>query len=188
MKKHLLALLFVLPFMAAPSLRADVLFYEGYNYFDGPIIQTGTNLDGSTNWFRHSGSAVPSDAKVRNHREEVGSTSATIYSPTRQDDVHRNFTTFTNTQTILYASFSVTCTSIPPASASSTYFAHFFVNSSTFHGRVFAFAGGLPNTWRLGVAGAAGTVNKIFPVDLATNAFYQVVEQWDPTGFNAATL
>src|SRR5260221_13504616 len=108
---------------------------------------------------------------VNNHKYEVDSSSSAVGA--RSGDIHRNFTSFTNTQTVVYASFTVSCTNIPPAIASSTYFAHFYVNSSTFHGRVFAGAGTLPNTWRLGIAGAAGTPSKIYPVDLATNTSYQ---------------
>src|SRR5262249_26423398 len=92
----------------------------------------------------------------------------------------------TNAQTALYASFMVSCTNLPPAS--STYFAHFYVNSSTFHGRIFAQAGALPNTWRLGVAGSAGTVNKVIAVDLATNVDYQLVVGWDATTSDAPPL
>lgn len=181
MKKNLLTL--TLFCLAVASLRADVIFNETFNYVNGPIIAVGTNADGSTNWFRHSGTASPSDSIVKNHKQEVSATGGAV---TRQDDVHRNFTSFTNTQTIVYSSFTVNCTNLPPAVG--TYFAHFYVNTTTFHGRTFAQAGTLPNTWRLGISGAAGTVNKVFPVDLATNTDYQVVVQWDPTGFNAATL
>src|SRR5437870_4259888 len=108
MKKNLLTLLFA--FVATATLRADVIFTETYPYVDGPIIQVGTNTDGSTNWFRHSGTALPSDALVHNHKEEVSASSGLV---NRTDDVHRNFTTFTNTQTIVYASFTVNCTNLP---------------------------------------------------------------------------
>jgi len=184
MKKFLFALL--LSTSAVLLSKAAVIFNEGFNYVDGPIILNGTNANGTTNWFRHGVNAAnPPDSIVKNRRLEVAASSGTL---ARIDDIHRDFTSFTNTQTIVYSSFTVTCTSLPPVTASSTYFAHFYVNSSTFHGRVFAVAGVVSNTWRLGISGAAGTANKIFPVDLATNVDYQVVEQWDPTGFNAATL
>jgi hypothetical protein len=39
----------------------------------------------------------------------------------------------------------------------------------------------LPSTWRLGISGANGTVNQIYPVDLALNTDYQVVVGWNPT-------
>lgn len=180
MKKYLLTL--AVSCLAAASLRADVVYQDSFNYFDGQIVVQGTNANGTTNWF-HTGTATTPDFFVRNHRAEIGSSSATIY-PTRAEDVHCNFSTFTNTQTILYSSFTVTCTSLPPA-APSTYFAH-FVNGNTFNARVFAVAGSLPGTWRLGISGAAGTPNQILAADLATNTDYQVVTKWNPTTDNTA--
>ena len=158
-------------------MRADVIWNEPFNYADGPIISNSSGL-----WIRHSGSANPSDSVVMNNRLEVASSNPGAVP--RTDDVHRDFTSATNTQTILYASFTVNCTNLPPVVG--TYFAHFYVTSTTFHGRVFAQAGTLPNTWRLGIAGAAGTVSAVFPVDLAANTDYQVVVRWDPvTSFSA---
>jgi Ig-like domain-containing protein len=180
MKKYLFTL--VISCLAAASLRADIVFVESFPYSNGTINVTGTNVNGTTNWFLHSGS---SDAFVKNHRIEIASSSATAGFQNRSGDVHRNFTTQTNTQTILYSSFTVNCTNVPPA-APSTYFAHFYVNTTTFHGRVFAVAGSLPNTWRLGIAGAAGAPSQIFTVDLATNTDYQVVTKWNPTTDNTA--
>src|SRR5262249_60506332 len=108
MKRKLAANLatFVLLCFGASSVRADVLWYEGFNYANGPIINNSGGL-----WVRHSGTATPSDSVVNNNRLEI---SATGGAGTRQDDVHRNFTTFTNTQTVLYCSFTVTCTNLPP--------------------------------------------------------------------------
>jgi hypothetical protein len=177
MKKVLLST--ILSCLAFTSLRADLIWNEPFNYADGPIISNSSGL-----WVRHSGSASPSDSVVKNGRLEVASSSPGAVP--RTDDVHRDFTSNTNTQTILYSSFTVNCTNLPPAVG--TYFAHFYVNSSTFHGRVFAQAGTLPNTWRLGIAGAAGTVSAVFPVDLAPNTDYQVVLRWDPVSSFSAQL
>lgn len=176
MKKYLIAI--AISCLAAASLRADVVYTDSFPYFDGPIVVNGTNANGTTNWF-HTGTATTTDFFVKNHRAEISA------SPARAEDVHCNFSTFTNTQTILYSSFTVNCTNLPPA-APSTYFAHFYVNSTTFHGRVFAVAGSLPGTWRLGIAGAAGTPSQILAVDLATNTDYQVVTKWNPTTDNSA--
>lgn len=180
MKKYLLTL--AISCLATASLRADVVYQDSFNYVDGAIVVTGTNANGTTNWF-HTGAATTTDFFVRNHKAEVASSSATIY-PTRAEDVHCNFSTFTNTQTILYSSFTVNCTSLPPA-APSTYFAH-FVNNNTFNAKVYAVAGSLPGTWRLGIAGAANTPSQILAVDLATNTDYQVVTKWNPTLDNTA--
>jgi hypothetical protein len=171
-------------------MRADVIWQELFNYTNGPIIITSTNglPPGQTNWIRHSGTASPSDALVNNHRLENGATGGTLVN--RQDDVHRFFTApYTNSVIPVYASFIVNCTNLP--NAAGTYFAHFYTNSTIFQGRVFALAGTnlcLPNTWRLGVSGAAGSANQIFPIDLAMNQNYQVVVEWDPSVSYSATL
>ena len=176
MKKVLLALL--LSCLTFISVRAAPLLYEGFNYADGSIT---TNSGGT--WIRHSGSAAaPGDAIVHNHRLENSATGGTL---SRQDDVHTNITSQAG---IVYASFTVNCTNLP--NALGTYFAHFYVNSSTFYGRVFALVGNggpniptnftaQPKTFRLGIAGAAGAATKVFPADLAMNTDYQVVVGWN---------
>src|SRR5438046_1127526 len=124
MKKLLLTL--ALSSLTVAALRADVIFNEGFNYFDGSIIQTGTNANGTTNWFRHNGSANPSDAIVANHKLQNQQT-------TRADDVNRPFTSHTNSPEVIFASFTVNCTNLPTVT---TYFAHFNFNNTGFHGRV----------------------------------------------------
>src|SRR5437899_12526735 len=141
MKKHLLT--FAISCLAAASLRADVLWYESFNYPNGSIETNSGGL-----WICHSPANPLKDSIVGNQKLQVAASSPGPLA--RQDDIHRNFITFTNSQTILYSSFTVNCTSTPPA-APSTYFAHFYVNSTTLHARVFAMAGSLPNTWRLGI-------------------------------------
>jgi hypothetical protein len=182
MKKSLLAM--CLTGLVAFTTRADLIYYESFAYSNGPTVLVSTNAGGTTNWFRHSGSASPSDSIIKNGHLEVASSSPGVVP--RTDDIHRNFTTFTNTQTVLFASLTVNCTNLPPAVG--TYFSHFFVSSTNFNCRVFAQAGALPGTWRLGVAGTAGAVSAVFPVDLAPNVDYQMVVQWDPVTSYAATI
>src|SRR4051794_6765683 len=110
MKKNLLALL--LSCLAVASVRADVVYTDSFNYVDGSLIAVGT-VGTQTNWFRHSGTASPSDSYVHSHRVEVSASSPSTLP--RTDDVHCNFSSFTNTQTILYSSFTVKCTNLPPA-------------------------------------------------------------------------
>jgi hypothetical protein len=194
MKKITALILF--SFLTALSLRADVIWQELFNYTNGPIINTSTNglPPGQTNWIRHSGTASPSDAIVNNHRLENSATvsGGTLNGPlmSRQDDVHRFFTAaYTNAVIPVYASFIINCTNLP--NAAGTYFAHFYTNSTVFQGKVIALAGTnlcLPNTFRLGVAGAASSANQIFPIDLAMNHDYQVVIEWDPAVSYSATL
>ena len=186
MKKLTALLLF--SFLAAASVRADVIWQELFNYTNGSVIITGTNFVGGvmvTNWVRHSGSG--NDAYVNNHRLE---NSATGGSNSRQDDVNRKIpTAYTGGATILYASFIVNCTNLP--NAAGTYFAHFQNTSTSFQGKLFALVGTnlcLPNTYRLGVSGAANGASVIFPNDLAMNQDYQVVVEWDPVTDWATTI
>lgn len=164
-------------FACLTATRADLIYLEKFNYTNGYIVTTSGGV-----WARQNGSG--NDAFVINQKLEISASSPGTLP--RTDDVHRDFpVAYTNKQ-IVYASFIVNCTNLPPAVG--TYFAHFDVNNTTFHCRIYAQAGTLTNTWRLGVAGVAGTVNQVYPVDLATNTDYQVVVQWDPVTTFAATL
>src|SRR6266496_192135 len=180
MKKQILTI--VTSCLAIAGLRADIVYQDSFNYSNGPIVVFGTNSPTQTNWF-HTGSATATDFYVNNHKAEISASGGTL---SRAEDVHCNYSTFTNSQTIMYASFIVNCTNLPPATG--TYFAHFWAGGNNFHARVFAQAGSLANTWRLGVSAAATTVNKVFPFDLVANTDYQVVLEWDPVTLSAATL
>ncbi len=180
-------------FLLAMTSRADVILQETFNYTNGPISVTSTNGTGSTtisNWLTHSGSI---DAFVNNRRLEVGTSTAYLgVSATRSGDVHRVFTNSVVTGTThqqLFASFIVNFTNLPTGGGA--YFAHFYVNSSTFPCRFWALTNGtvLPNTFRMGIQmGSASTPNQVFPVDLALNTDYQVVMGYDPAGLDAATI
>ena len=100
MKRNLLRNLLVLMLLllGIGSSRADLIWYEGYNYSNGPICIEATNSVGQTNiWSRHSGSAAPSDAIVTNNMEQVSATGGSPNS--RMDDVHRNLTNSTTVYT-----------------------------------------------------------------------------------------
>ncbi|MDR3458415.1 MAG: HYR domain-containing protein [Verrucomicrobiae bacterium] len=211
MKKITALVLFAL--FAAIGVRADLIWYEGFNYPNGAIL-TNTIIGPSTNstWWRFSGNGVPSDMIVNNGRLYVEATGGSLVS--RQDDCDRLFATtpgssYTNTPQLVYASFTVICTNLPNGAGS--YFASFYSGpvynwtasgyfptngsflGSGYCGRVQAFTNGtvLPNTWRLGVTDnglAAQPANGGFPVDLATNVPYQVVEELDPITLQAATI
>jgi len=74
MKK--LTALVLCSFLAAISLRADVIWQETFNYSNGPVSITSTNGTGSTtisNWVTHSGNQ---DCYVNNHRLEVSTSTA----------------------------------------------------------------------------------------------------------------
>jgi hypothetical protein len=191
--------LILLSFLTSVALRADLIYQETFNYSNGPVSITSTNGTGSTtvsNWLTHSGNL---DSYVNNHRLEVSTTTAYLgVTATRSGDVHRNLSVtnnsiYTNVQQVLYASFIVNFTNLPMTNGA--YFAHFYVNSSTFPSRIWALQGNpgqttnnfaaLPGTFRIGVqAGTAPLPNKVFPIDLALNTDYQIVIGYNPTSGN----
>ncbi len=219
MKKTILKMLLAVSAITAPMLaRADLIYYEGFQYPNGAII-TNTIIGPSTNslWWRESGGAIPSDMVVLNSNLQIFATSGTVVN--RQDDCDRLFSqtnncVYTNSPQLVYASFTVMCTNLPNGPGS--YFASFysgpvyiwnangyFTNNTSpaftnftglgYCGRVQAFTNGtiLPNTWRLGVTdngSAANPANGGFPVDLATNVSYQVVEELDPITLQACSI
>ncbi len=198
MKKALFTILLFC--LASVSTRADLIFYEPFNYPDGSIETNSAGL-----WVCYSPASPVKDAIVRDHRLENAATSPPAPNPVnRQDDIGRPFATvpgsdLTNHQYVVYASFTVSCTNLPTAAGN--YFAHFKdASSSNFVARIFALTGtpglgsgvtnfqGLPGTWRLGIAAAGGAPNQVFPVDLAMNTDYQVVVSYDPVTLVAATM
>ena len=80
MKKILLTL--ALASFAFVSARADLIWYEGFNYSDGPITNVAAGI-----WEHHSGTVA--DALVNNKRLQVANS--------RSEDVNRKFpAAFTN--------------------------------------------------------------------------------------------
>ena len=185
--KKLTTLLF-LSFLAAVSVRADLIWYEGFQYPNGSIETNSSGL-----WVRESGTASPTDLIVVNSNLQVSATGGTL---SRQDDCDRLFAVtggsqYTNHVQVVYASFTVICTNLPNGNGS--YFASFYNTSWGYCGRVMAFTNGtiLPNTWRLGVTDNKLSTNAAdggFPMDLALNTPYQVVEELDPLNIGAATI
>jgi uncharacterized repeat protein (TIGR01451 family) len=114
---------------------------------------------------------------------------------------------------LLYASFTVMCSTAISNSpglpnSGGSYFATFYSGTNYgnplgptttnaegygFCGRVQAFTNGtvVPNTWRMGVTDNTLGTNSPdggFPVDLAVNTSYQVVEEIDPITLQACTI
>jgi hypothetical protein len=171
MKKHLLT--FALSCLTAASLRADLVWYEGFNYPNGSLTNNSAGV-----WAIHSTSGAD-DFFVKNHRAEISGNTST--NAPRQADVHRDFCTsacpYTNGVQAVYASFTINCTNLP--TAFSNYVTHFLAGNNQ-NARVFSIIGTMPGTWRLGISGVSASVSKIFPVDLARNIDYQVVVKWNP--------
>jgi hypothetical protein len=184
MKKYVLLLSLTL--LAIMSARADLIWYEGFNYADGNIPTTSSGI-----WARQSGSL--NDAFVKNHKLEISASSPGIVP--RTDDVNRKLAVtagspYTNSvvNPTIYASFTVNVTNFP--NAAGTYFAHFINGASTFMGKVWALSNNaaLPNTFRIGASSASSTApSQVFPIDLATNTDYQVVVEYDQAN-QAASL
>ena len=195
--------------LTALSSRADVIFQDLFQYTNGPIIATGTNVVGGvlvSNWVRFSGSASPSDLIVNNNRLEVSTTTANGgVTVTRQDDCGRMFSItnnspYTNVQQVIYVSFIINFTNLPTANGA--YFAMFKNGAATstfYEGKLWALIGNpaqttnnfatLPNTLRLGVSANNSLLpSKVLPLDLALNTPYQVVLGWDPVTLDALTI
>ncbi|HTY86214.1 MAG TPA: immunoglobulin domain-containing protein [Candidatus Acidoferrum sp.] len=202
MKNKIATLLLALAGFSIPlASRADVIWYEGFNY--NPPVSGSYNLTNVSGgiWTNFSGSGLHDMYLPSNSHLEVATTTAPNGIDRKDDDCRflslTNNSQFTNTTPnppVLYASFTVICTNLPNAIGS--YFASFYNTTRGFAGRVQAFTSTavLPNTWRLGVTAATLSTNPIasggFPVDLALNTPYQVVEELDPTpsGLQAATI
>jgi hypothetical protein len=179
--------------LTALSVRATVQMIDTFNYTNGTTADISTNVVGGvlvTNWAVHSGN---DDSFINKHRLEVSTTTAFLgVSLTRSGDIHRFITNSAvdgTSHVQLYASFIVNFTNLPTGAGA--YFAHFYVNSTTFPCRIWALTNGttLPNTFHIGIQmGFAGNPNQVFPVDLALNTDYKVVVSYDPAGLDAATL
>jgi hypothetical protein len=160
--------------IAAIGVHSQVILQDSFNYADGLTTFVSTNIPTPIlGWTNHSGTV---DSRIKSGRLEVFGN--------RAGDINRQFT---NTPAgVVYASFTVNSTNLINGT---NYFAHFIQNFSTFRARVFAAGLGVaPNTWRLGIAGNAGTASKIYPLDLQTNVDYRVVIAWDNASAFTATM
>jgi hypothetical protein len=207
--KKLLAFIFPL-LLAAGSAHASLFWYEGFQYPNGSLAATNTSAIAASNsvsgglWVRESGTAFPrSDMYVVNSNLQVTATGGTYIS--RQDDCDRLFYTNgapavnTNPPVLLYASFTVICSTTISNNAglpnlAGTYFASFYSTNKGYAGLISAFTSNtiVPNTWRMAVSGSSAAAGAPsgggFPVDLAVNTPYQVVEELDPITLQAATI
>ena len=206
----LITRLVILTFLTALSARADLIWYDSFQYPDGSLTNVSYPL-----WVRDSGTGAvggQSDMYVVNSNLQVTASSGSAIS--RFDDCMRWLTLtnggpYTNTPVLLYASFTVICSTAISNGAGlpngvGTYFASFYSQTNYYYGpggypgfgyfgRVQAFTNGsvLPNTWRLGVTDnqkATNNNNGGFPMDLAVNTAYHVVEELDPINNEAATI
>lgn len=186
MKKVLLTV--ALSSLALTGLRADLIWYEPFNYADGNL----TNVSGGV-WTNFSGT-LNLNMLVNNHRLEVATTGGSSISRA-DDDARWLGSPYDSSVQVLYASFTVICTNLPNGPGS--YFASFYKQGSPggFCGKTLAFTNFtvLPKTWRVAASGNASVGNTApanggYPVDLALNTPYQIVEELDPVTLVAATI
>lgn len=138
--------------MGPAGAAASVLLYEPFNHANGPLV---TVSDGA--WSTHSGVAG---------QLEVLSARATV-TASQTEDVNSLIAGqpyLATTNTILYASFTVSFNALP--SSSGEYFAHFKDETPmNFRARIFALtSGAATGKYRLGVANGDSA-----PVTLATD-------------------
>lgn len=160
------------------AARADVLLDEPFSYDDGNLL---TLAGGS--WRVHSGTipltilggqAVIDQGTTATGREDLNRLLSTSYDP------------LTDNTSVLYASFTVNFSELPPVPGTFTAGSYFFHLKSSaaneFYGRVGAtIEGAAPGSFRLSVANeswsSANTAE--YPLDLSLNTTYTVAIKYD---------
>ena len=95
-----------------------------------------------------------------------------------------------NSVSTLYSSYTIYVTSVPVGN-SETYFGHFYVDSSTFKGRLFLVTNGVaaPGSFRIAIQNTGAAVTNTIPVDLSANTAYTLVTRYVlSTGSNTVWL
>ena len=95
-----------------------------------------------------------------------------------------------NSVSTLYSSYTIYVTSVPVGN-SETYFGHFYVDSSTFKGRLFLVTNGVavPGSFRIAIQNTGSSVTNTIPVDLSANTAYTLVTRYVlSTGSNTVWL
>jgi hypothetical protein len=161
MIRKLIAPFFAALALCAGSLRAELLFADGFDYPNGGI----TNVSGGL-WVNHSGVAPLAIVDGRAFVDGGISGSA--------EDANRSFPT---EQQVVYAAFRLSVTNLPTGT---TYFAHVKNATTTFKARLFVVTNGaLPGFYRIGVSAAANSPAAVYQQDLALNQNYWVALRWD---------
>jgi endonuclease/exonuclease/phosphatase family metal-dependent hydrolase len=102
--------------------------------------------------------------------------SRVFISDSNSEDVNAllNQTIGPSSGAVLYARFTLTCSKLP--SSTGNYFAHFYLNGSSFCAKIFAqTSGAVAGKYRIGIANTASLANAVVAFDLATNTPYTVV-------------
>lgn len=153
-----------------PSVRAGLLFSDGFNYPDG-LVET----DGF--WYVYYPSSPHLDAFVTNN--------LLILDQDNYDAVAAPSNNFTAPDP-LYASFTINVSTLPTTTGG--YFCEFKDNTNDYVCRIFINRTGavVPGTYRLGIANYASSITTAgatnYPLDLATDITYQVVFDFSVSG------
>ncbi|TAK96243.1 MAG: hypothetical protein EPO07_14715, partial [Verrucomicrobia bacterium] len=144
------------------SARGALLFYEPFNYTNGPLVTVSAGL-----WTTHSGTTGQLD---------VISGRADLRVPETEDvnTLVPGQPYSSSTSTTLYASFTINVTNLP--NAAGQYFAHFKgASTSNFRAKVFVLTSGAgANAFRVGLANSANAPVVTNAVDLNLNTDYRV--------------
>jgi hypothetical protein len=166
------------------SSKATIVFSDN---FDGyPVGPLPTNNAATTPWVGHSGNSLTGPVTVITAPSGLSGNAIEI-SQSAAADVHANLTnqpySFAGTNGLgapvdaLYASCQI---SVPtPPTGASTYFMHFYQDSSTFRARVFIVTNGAaPGLFRVAIQnGGAGLTNTV-PLDLSPNTVYTIASRY----------
>jgi len=186
MKQKLIIFGTLLTLCLAFSAKATIVFSDNFDSY--PQGNLPTNSAG-TPWIGHSGNPATGPIVVVADPTFL-SPNALQVSQAQAQDVHANLTnqpySFAGTNGLgapvsaLYASCQIYVTTIPSvASASQTYFMHFYQDSSTFKGRIFIITNGAASgTFRIAIQNQNTGVTNSIPLDLTPNTTYTIVSRY----------
>jgi endonuclease/exonuclease/phosphatase family metal-dependent hydrolase len=144
------------------AVKAALLIHEPFNYTNGPLV----TVNGSP-WTTHSGTA--GQVEVLNGQLDLQvpeSEDVNVLMPGQPYPAATN--------TVLYASFTLSVSTLP--SASGNYFAHFKgASTSNFRAKVFTLGGGAPaGQYRLAISVTNNSATATNLVNLSTGISYRV--------------
>jgi hypothetical protein len=204
------------------SASAAVLVQDNFDSYSQGLLPTNSPANPASPWFMHSGTAStgivvvgdptgnsPNALQVSqaltldvhaNLATNATLADITIITSTTNivAGVSTNITYTTNysfsasnSVSTLYSKYTIYVTTVPPGN-SETYFGHFYVDSSTFKGKLFLVTNGVatPGTFRIAIQNTGSVVvTNTIPVDLTANTVYTLVTRYVlSTGSNTVWL
>ncbi|MBI1177908.1 hypothetical protein GC207_10780 [bacterium] len=162
------SLLIALSIFAINTVRADIVFSDGFTYPDGNLV----GVTGSP-WSAHSG-AGSGPVQVVNGEIEISRSQAEDVDAVLPSGPYST----SGPATALYCSFKVMFTDLP--SAGGGYFAH--LNNSSSHCRIWSTTtGAADGSFRLGIGNGSNdsATSGQLPTDLSLNTEYTIVVRYD---------